>query len=103
MSANGQSRNADGLVLHWTGRVLAAEDLRRSLNGHRELVLTPQAVVTPLAAEELRARGVQVRRQASENKPQAAPSWGVAQERPHALVASAVQALRREGLGLAEL
>ena len=67
MSDNGQhgSGTADAQVLRWSGRVLCAEDLRRSLNGHRELVLPPRALVTPLAAEHLRQHGVTVSRQRS--------------------------------------
>ena len=61
---NGQLVKGDSAdVLRWAGRVVTADDLYRSLNGHRELVLTPRAVVTPLAAEHLRARGVRVSRQ----------------------------------------
>ena len=56
MSSNGQVRDgiADGGVLRWTGRVLAADDLRRSLNGHRELVLPRRAIITPLASHSTR-------------------------------------------------
>jgi hypothetical protein len=100
MDGNGQLRASDGEVLHWPGRVLSAGDLRTTLNGQRQLVLTPNAVVTPLAAEELRQRAVQVTRKA---EAPAAPTWGYAQDRPHPLVASAMQAVRREGLPLKEL
>jgi ribose 5-phosphate isomerase RpiB len=105
MEGNGQLRKdaADGAVLRWSGRVLAAEDLRRSLNGHRELLLAPQTVITPLAAEELRAGGIRITRQQVETHTPARPAWGYAQERPHALVTSAVQSLRRDGLALREL
>jgi hypothetical protein len=96
MSDNGQ-------VLHWSGRVLSAEDLRRSLNGHRELVLPPRAIITPLAAEQLRAQGIQVTRQPQPEKPDTTARWGYIQERPHPLVGSAVQALAREGVTLKEL
>src|ERR671936_111052 len=60
MNANGRLPDApaDGAVLRWPGRVLAADDLRRSLNGHREVVVPEQAVITPLAAEQRRREGL---------------------------------------------
>jgi ribose 5-phosphate isomerase RpiB len=106
MSANGRvpESSAGSRVLHWPGRVLAASDLRRSLNGHRELVLAPGTVVTPLAQEELRQGGVQVTRREPERKSAAGPAaWGYAEERPTPLVRSAVQALAREGVEVREL
>jgi ribose 5-phosphate isomerase RpiB len=96
MSTNGQ-------VLHWTGRVLSADDLRRSLNGQRELVLPERAVITPLAAEHLRANGVQIRRQTRQETPATTAAWGIAQERPHPLVRSAVESLARDGLSVRAL
>ena len=105
MDGNGQPRNpsADAAVLRWPGRVLAAADLRRSLNGHREVVLTDRAIITPLALEELRTNGVAVKRQALETQPQPPAVWAFAQERPHPGVQSAVEAVQREGLSLKEL
>jgi hypothetical protein len=105
MDGNGQlcETSADAAVLRWPGRVLTADDLRHSLNGHRELVLSPRTVVTPSAAEALRAGNVRVIRQAAEPIPTVRVPWGYAQDRPHALVRSAVQSLDREGLPLREL
>src|SRR5438270_8286770 len=105
MSRNGMppDAGANGQVLHWPRRVLAADDLRRSLNGHREVVVAPETVVTPLAGEHLRANGVQVRRQDTSARPSAAAPWGYGQDRPHPLIGSAVHALRREGIRLEEL
>src|SRR5437660_12678711 len=105
MLGNGKAPDAlrDGQVLHWPGRVLAAADLRRSLNGHRELVLSPGAVLTPLAAEELRDAGVRVTRQGAAGRAPQPAAWGYAQDRPHPLVRSAVQALARDGLAVREL
>lgn len=86
----------------WPRRVLSASDLRTSLNGHREILLAPDTVVTPLASEELRTNGIHVRRQTV--VPQTSgPAWGYGQDRRHALVQSAVQALGRDGLVLREL
>jgi hypothetical protein len=105
MGSNGQLRDAsaDSHVLRWPGRVVAVEDLRRSLNGHRELVLPPRAVLTPLAEEHLRTNGIQVTRQPVQEPPAPRARWGYAQDRPHPLVRSAVQALEREGLSLHEM
>ncbi len=105
MSANGQlvDAAADGQVLHWPGRVLAGVDLRSRLNGHREVILAPRTVVTPVAADLLRANGVRVTRQQAEPEPVPLATWGYAEERPHPLVASAVQALQREGVPLKKL
>jgi hypothetical protein len=105
MGANGQhvDSSADGAVLRWPGRVLAAEDVRRHLSGQQELVLSPRAIITPLAAEELRSNGIRITRQAPEKQAASAPAWGYAQERPHPAVQRAVQALTRDGLHLKEL
>ncbi|HEV3260353.1 MAG TPA: RpiB/LacA/LacB family sugar-phosphate isomerase [Gemmataceae bacterium] len=107
MSANGQHRDASSgdQVLRWQGRVLAAEDLRHSLNGHREVLLAAGTIVTPLAAEQLRAHGIQITRHAAAAavQPETGVAWGFAQDRPHAAVQSAVQALGRDGLVLREL
>src|SRR5207244_10481799 len=53
--------------------------------------------------EELRGRGVRVTRQFAEAPHPAGKTWTVAQDRPYAQVASAVQGLRRDGLILKEL
>src|SRR5437660_659773 len=99
MSVNGQT---DG-VLRWPGRVVAAEELRRRLNGHRELVLAPRTVVTPLALDELRMQGIRILRE-EEKSAQAAPVlWGYGQDRAHPLVQSAARAVQRDGLALKEL
>jgi hypothetical protein len=102
MSANGQVRAAaaDGAVLRWQGRVLTAEDVRRSVNGQRELVLEPRVLITPLAQEQLRAQGVRVTRQAADTPAKPAARWGYAQERPEPIVDNAVRSLVREGLTL---
>lgn len=105
MNGNGRAPEAtpSGRVLHWPGRVLSASDLRHRLNGHRELVLAPGTVVTPLAQEELRQNGVQVTRREPERRPAGTSAWGYAEEQPGPLVRSAVQALAREGVELREL
>jgi ribose 5-phosphate isomerase RpiB len=98
MNGNGEAVLEDGRVLAWPRRVLSAADLRGSLNGHREVVLGPDVVVTPLAGEELRFRGVAVRRAPA--APAGGAAWGCGQDRPYPLVQSAVQALARDGLAV---
>jgi ribose 5-phosphate isomerase RpiB len=90
-------------VLCWPKKLLSADDLRRHLTSQRELVLLPRTVVTPLAADELRAKGVRIRwEQKAEATPKTA-SWFYAQEKPTMLVSSVVQALEGDGIQLAEL
>ena len=104
MGTNGRvpDATADGGTLRWSGRVLAEEDLRRSLNGHRRLLLSPRTIVTPLAAEELKARGIEVGRD-GEQPARGPQTWGYAQDHPHPFVQSAVRSLERDGLSLWEL
>jgi hypothetical protein len=105
MDANGRmpEHAADGQVLRWSGRVVTAADLRQSLNGQRELVLTSRAIITPLAADELRARGIRVTSQATEPTATSPSAWGIAQDRSYPEVAGALQALRRDGSLLKEM
>jgi hypothetical protein len=110
MNRDGQKQDttAPGEVLRWSGRVVTAEDLRQSLNGQRELIVTPRAIITPSASDHLKANGVKVLRE--EASTQAATEvhnrtvgWGYALERPDSLVGSVVQSLQREGLNFSEL
>jgi hypothetical protein len=105
MGPNGQllGETASEPVLRWAGRVLTADDLRRSLNGHREVVLPARAVLTPLAEEQLRTNGIPVRRQEPESRPGQSVQWGYGQDRPHPGVGAVVHSLRREGLSLKEI
>src|SRR5437588_7293354 len=99
MSGNGHIPASDGQVLCWPRRVFSADDLRRHLTSQRELELLPRTIVTPLAADELKARGIRVRWQAAKPKETASPAgcWGYAQDRPDAAVEAAVRALERDG------
>lgn len=105
MAENGQHRqtSAASNVVHWTGRVFAAEDVRFRLNGCRELIVAKRTIVTPLAVEELRAKGIQIRRQEHTITSASKTLWGFTQEQPNAFVQSAVGALAKEGLILREL
>jgi hypothetical protein len=90
-------------VLCWPKRLLSADDLRRHLTGQRELLLLPRTVITPLAADELRAKGVRILWEAPESKEEKTPkqgTWLYAQEKSDALIASAIQALERDGITL---
>jgi hypothetical protein len=98
MSGNGQ---IDAQVLCWPRRVLSADDLRRHLTSQRELQLLPRTIVTPLAADELKARGVRVTWQTAPPPEKAATGgWSYAQETADATVTAAVQALQRDGIKL---
>jgi hypothetical protein len=103
MNGNGTTTvSSHDQVLTWPHRVLSAADLQRSLNGHREVLLAPETVVTPLAGEELRDRGIALRRGPAEPR-RIQATWGYGQDRPHPLVRSAVQAIEREGWTVREL
>ena len=98
MKGNGDT---SGAVLSWPKQVLSADDLRRYLTSQREIALLPRAIVTPLAADELKARGIRIRWE--DAKPQAnssAQQWGYAQERPDAAVEAAIEALKRDQVAL---
>ena len=101
MTGNGDTTDA---VLSWPKKVLSADDLRHHLTSQREIALRPRAIITPLAADELKARGVRIRWE--DAKPQAntpAGRWGYAQERPDAAVDAAIKALERDGIALVAL
>jgi ribose 5-phosphate isomerase RpiB len=88
-------------VLCWPKRLLSADDLRRHLTSQRELVLLPKTVVTPLASDELKAKGVRVSWQvlgAVADEAAKPGTWIYAEEKPEAMVASVIAALEREGI-----
>jgi ribose 5-phosphate isomerase RpiB len=94
---NGDARGKDCGVLRWHQGVLAAEDLSRYLDGQREIELEPRTVITPLAAEWLRARSVRITHRRDKSKPTGrGATWGVAQEHPNPVVEAAVKALARQ-------
>jgi hypothetical protein len=93
----------DAAILCWPGRLLSADDLRRHLTSQREIVLAPRTVVTPLALDELRGKGVRIRREEQASCRASAGTWGYAEEAPDALVAAALGALAREGKTLLAL
>jgi hypothetical protein len=86
--------------LCWPTRLLSADDLRRHLNGQRELRLLPRTVITPLAADELNARGVRIVWQPTAmNEPQPS-AWIYALDKHDAAVMSALKAVERDGIAL---
>jgi len=105
MTVNSQpgANSHGGEILRWPGRVVSADELRRSLNGHRELLLPERAVITPSAAELLDAAGIRVTRESAEARPPSSGHWGLAQERTLANVSSAVGSLEREGVRFTSL
>jgi ribose 5-phosphate isomerase RpiB len=96
-------------VLRWPGGVVTAQALRESLNGERELHVSPRTVITPLAVDHLKTNGVHVVRGEQSTKPQTnheekpKGGWGYVQERIDSIVGSVIQALKREGMNLCEL
>ena len=83
-------------VLCWPKRLLSADDLRRHLTSQRELLLLPRTVITPLAADELRAKGVTISWQVPTAKGNATPkqgTWCYAQEKHDAMILSAIKAI----------
>jgi hypothetical protein len=95
--------NTNGQALRWTGRVLAFDDVRRRVNGQGELILSPSTIVTPLAADQLREQGVRIVREATTPLAVSRSTWGIAQDRSHPLIDSAVRSLEREGVALRPL
>lgn len=91
-------------VLCWPKRLLSADDLRRHLTSQRELVLLPKTIVTPLAADELRVKGVHILWQAAKAQTDTTTGmWFYAEEKHDPLISAAVQALERDGIKLAVL
>jgi hypothetical protein len=94
----------DSAILCWPGRLLSADDLRRHLTSQKEIVVAPRTIVTPLAVDELRGKGVRIRREEiAATSADPVRGWGYAQQPSDALVEAALTALRREGLALTPL
>lgn len=102
MGVTGQNGHAE--TLEWAGKLLSAEDVRHHLNGHRSLIVGRRTIVTPLAIDELRARGIRLDRQESSSlassADRSAAKVGYAQDQRDTLVNAAVQALQRDGITL---
>jgi ribose 5-phosphate isomerase RpiB len=88
-------------LLSWPDRIVTAEGLAHHLNGHRELLLPPGAVITPSAFDWLRGKGIQLSSQLQSKT--ATPGWGWAQEKESLLVRSAVTTLEREKIAVQDL
>jgi len=100
MSVNGRAAESqNGQALAWPRRVLSLTDVQRNLNGHREVLVGADTVITPLASDELRTNGIRISRQTPPMTNTAA-TWGHGQDRTYLLVQSAIQALKREGVAL---
>lgn len=105
MESNGKhvSTKEPNSAISWVGGVLSVDDVRRSLNGHAEILLSPRAVVTPLAMEELKLRGIRLVRGKPRPVVESSTAWGIAQESPNDLVASARKTIEREGVHFRDL
>ncbi len=100
---NDQAKLLDSQILCWPKRLLSADDLRRHLTSQREVMLPPKAIITPLAVDELRAKGVRVTwslPKAKDGEAAKTGAWFYAVEKPDALIASVVKALERDGVTL---
>jgi ribose 5-phosphate isomerase RpiB len=94
--------NAGAATLDWPGKVLTADDLRRQLRGQRQVRVAPRTLVTPLALDELRDRGVTLIRDDSEpRQSRKAASWIAALEREEPSVRAALAATARDGISVA--
>jgi hypothetical protein len=100
------SQQTTGSILCWPKRLLSADDLRRHLTSQRELMLLPKTVITPLAADELKAKGVRISWETPKGKDEATSkqgTWCYAQEKQDAIVSAAIKALERDGAILTKL
>jgi hypothetical protein len=96
----------DTTVLCWPGRLLSEEDLRRHLTSQSEILLAPRTVITPLALDHLRDKGVRIRRQETAVRAASVSErsgWRYAEAESDALVKSALASLEHEGLALRRL
>ena len=102
---NGMSQDST-VILCWPKRLLSADDLRVHLTSQRELLLLPRTVITPLAADELKAKGVRIRWQVPTAQDKAAPKqdiWCYAREKHDAMISAAIKAMERDGNTLTPL
>jgi ribose 5-phosphate isomerase RpiB len=103
MNSDGQAGagGPDGRVMRWQRRVLTADDLRRNLNGHRELLVPPGTIITPMARDQIKDLGlriVHVNVQSINEIGTVRQRWGYTEEQPSPLVAAVMRSLEREGL-----
>jgi hypothetical protein len=106
MSVSGREKSDAG-VWHWTGKVFSADELRQ-WQGQRELRLSASAIVTPLALDELKTRGVRITRGESSSGERttgngAAHKWAYWLDAPNAIIEAALRALAKENLALQPL
>src|SRR6516165_7441457 len=107
MSGTPQSSS---VVLCWPKRLLSADDLRRHLTSQRELLILPGTVITPLAGDELKAKGVRIHTHVPapspllpggrETRGEGAPkerTWCYAQEKNDAMIVAALKAVASDG------
>jgi hypothetical protein len=94
------------VILCWPKRLLSADDLRVHLTSQREVLLLPGTVITPLAADALKAKGVRIRWQVPTAQDKAAPkqgTWCYVQEKHDAMIIPAIKALECDGNTLTPL
>jgi hypothetical protein len=102
---NGMSQDST-VILCWPKRLLSADDLRGHLTSQRELLLLPRTVITPLAADQLKAKGVRIRWQVPTAPDKAAAeqgTWCYAWEKHDAMISTTIKAMERDGSTLTPL
>ncbi len=105
--------NTDSQVLCWPKRLLSAEDLRRHLTSQRELEVLPKTIITPLAMDELKAKGIRltwqiIRRTDDRATVVGSPTptstaWAVAAEKLEPALEAAIRSLTHDGVRLTQL
>jgi hypothetical protein len=87
-------------VLRWSGRVLTAIELERVREPVREIRIPPRTIITPSAADWIRATGAVVTEETPE--PVAAVGgWCCSSEKPFLPVETALAGLSRDGISFA--
>jgi len=83
-------------------RVLTAELLSRLADGQRELLVSERTIVTPLAADELKRRGITLirRAEAASKESVGDANWSVVTEQEDSTIASLLGSLDRDGLSI---
>jgi hypothetical protein len=89
--------DAQPTVLAWTSRVLTEADFRRAWQGESTVEIARDTIVTPLAREHLRDRGVALTWRAEAVSKRATTGWSVAIEAQDSRALGVLRALAGEG------
>ncbi len=97
MDRSGVTPEGQSSVLTWTSRVLTEADFRRAWQGESTVEIARNTIVTPLAREHLRDRGVALTWRAEAVSKKATTGWSVAVEGQDSRALSVLRALASEG------